>query len=81
MLDEVLSGLASSEMSAATELVLRIRDQGATIVFVEHIMRAVMALADRVVVLDAGQVIASGAPSDVMRHPDVVRRYLGKAYA
>jgi branched-chain amino acid transport system permease protein len=81
MLDEVLSGLAPSEMAAATQLVLRIRDQGATVVFVEHIMRAVMALADRVVVLDAGQVIASGAPTEVMRHPDVVRRYLGKAHA
>jgi branched-chain amino acid transport system permease protein len=81
MLDEVLSGLAPSEMAAATQLVLRIRDQGATVVFVEHIMRAVMALADRVVVLDAGQVIASGAPAEVMRHPDVVRRYLGKTHA
>ena len=68
-------------MAAAIQLVLRIRDQGATVVFVEHIMRAVMALADRVVVLDAGQVIASGAPAEVMRHPDVVRRYLGKTYA
>jgi branched-chain amino acid transport system permease protein len=81
MLDEVLSGLAPSEMIAATQLVLRIREQGATVVFVEHIMRAVMALADRVVVLDAGQVIASGAPAEVMRHPAVVRRYLGKAHA
>jgi len=81
MLDEVLSGLATSEMAAATQLVLRIRDQGATVVFVEHIIRAVMALADRVVVLDAGQVMASGAPEEVMRHPDVVRRYLGKAHA
>jgi branched-chain amino acid transport system permease protein len=81
MLDEVLSGLAPSEMAAATQLVLRIRDQGATVVFVEHVMWAVMALADRVVVLDAGQVIASGAPAEVMRHPDVVRRYLGKAHA
>jgi branched-chain amino acid transport system permease protein len=81
MLDEVLSGLTPSEMAAATELVLRIRDQGATVVFVEHIMRAVMALADRVVVLDAGQVIAAGPPAEIMRHPDVIRRYLGKAHA
>jgi branched-chain amino acid transport system permease protein len=68
-------------MADATRLVRDIRDRGATVVFVEHIMRAVMALADRVVVLDAGQVIASGTPSDVMRHPEVVRRYLGKAHA
>ena len=78
MLDEVLSGLTPSEMAAATRLVRDIRDRGTTVVFVEHIMRAVMALADRVVVLDAGQVIASGAPQDVMRHPDVVRALPGE---
>ncbi len=81
MLDEVLSGLTPSEMADATRLVRDIRDRGATVVFVEHIMRAVMELADRVVVLDAGQLVASGAPQDVMRHPDVVQRYLGKAHA
>jgi branched-chain amino acid transport system permease protein len=81
LLDEVLSGLTPSEMADATRLVRAIRDGGATVVFVEHIMRAVLALADRVVVLDAGQVIAGGAPQDVMRHPEVVRRYLGKAHA
>jgi branched-chain amino acid transport system permease protein len=81
LLDEVLSGLTPSEMADATRLVRDIRDRGTTVVFVEHIMRAVVALADRVVVLDAGQVIAGGAPQDVMRHPDVVRRYLGKAHA
>ena len=81
LLDEVLSGLTPTEMADATRLVRDIRDRGTTVVFVEHIMRAVMALADRVVVLDAGQVIAGGLPADVMRHPDVVRRYLGKAHA
>ncbi|MGH7319783.1 MAG: ABC transporter permease subunit [Candidatus Rokuibacteriota bacterium] len=81
LLDEVLSGLTPSEMTDATRLVRDIRDRGATVVFVEHIVRAVVTLADRVVVLDAGQVIASGAPQDIMRHPDVVRRYLGKAHA
>ena len=81
MLDEVLSGLTPSEIAGATRLVREIRDRGATVVFVEHIMRAVMEIADRVVVLDAGQLVASGAPQDVMRHPDVVQRYLGKAYA
>jgi branched-chain amino acid transport system permease protein len=81
LLDEVLSGLTSSEMADAARLVREIRDRGATIVFVEHIMRVVMDLADRVVVLNSGQVIASGTPRDVMRHPEVVRTYLGKAYA
>jgi branched-chain amino acid transport system permease protein len=81
MLDEVLSGLTPTEMANATRLVGDIRDRGTTVVFVEHIIRAVMTLADRVVVLDAGQIIASGLPTDVMRHPDVVQRYLGKSHA
>jgi branched-chain amino acid transport system permease protein len=81
LLDEVLSGLTPSEMADAARLVHDIRDRGTTVVFVEHIMWAVVEVADRVVVLDAGQVIASGTPRDVMRHPDVVQRYLGKAHA
>ena len=54
MLDEVLSGLTPSEIDEAVALIRRIRDQGATIVFVEHVMRAVMALCDRVVIFDRG---------------------------
>src|SRR5262245_11661306 len=79
LLDEVLSGLTPSEMADAAALVREIRDRGATVLFVEHIMRVVMDLADRVVVLNHGQVIASGTPREAMRHPDVVRAYLGKA--
>jgi branched-chain amino acid transport system permease protein len=77
LLDEVLSGLTPAETASAIRLVRQIRDQGTTVLFVEHVMRVVMELADRVVVLDAGRVIAAGAPDAVMRHPEVVRVYLG----
>ena len=79
-LDEVLSGLTLSEMDGALRLIRAIRDQGATIVFVEHVMRAVMELTDRVAVLTYGRAIAEGAPAEVMRHPDVVSAYLGTAH-
>ena len=72
LLDEVLSGLTPSEMADATRLVRDIRERGTTVVFVEHIMRVVMDLADRVVVLDAGQVLAERHP--VRRHAAPRRR-------
>ncbi|MET0683272.1 MAG: branched-chain amino acid ABC transporter ATP-binding protein/permease [Casimicrobiaceae bacterium] len=81
LLDEVLSGLTPAEIDGAIGLIRRIRDDGATIVFVEHVMRAVWALTDRIVVLDHGQVIAEGAADDVMRRSDVVTAFLGKAHA
>jgi branched-chain amino acid transport system permease protein len=80
-LDEVLSGLTLTEMDEAIRLVRAIREQGASIVFVEHVMRAVMELTDRVVVLTYGRAIAAGAPREVMRDPQVVQAYLGAAHA
>ena len=78
MLDEVLSGLTPSEIDEAVATIRRIRDAGTTIVFVEHVMRAVMALCDRVVVLNRGELLAEGLPAEVMQRPEVVTAYLGR---
>ncbi|MFS8543119.1 MAG: ABC transporter ATP-binding protein [Limnochordales bacterium] len=80
MLDEVLAGLNPGEMEEGVALVARIRDTGTTIVMVEHIMRAVTSLADRVVVLDQGKYLAEGPPAEVLRRPEVVKAYLGSDY-
>lgn len=78
LLDEVLCGLTPAEIDDAVALVRRIRDQGATVVFVEHVMRAVMALTDRVVVFDQGGVLAEGPAAQVMQRPEVMTAYLGQ---
>jgi branched-chain amino acid transport system permease protein len=79
LLDEVLCGLTPSEIDDAVALIRRIRDQGSTIVFVEHVMRAVMALTDRIVVFNHGEMLAEGTARDVMQRPEVMSAYLGKA--
>ena len=79
MLDEVLSGLTPSEIEDAVKLIRTIRDAGTTIMFVEHVMRAVMALTDRVVVFDHGELLAEGLASEVMTRPAVMTAYLGTA--
>jgi branched-chain amino acid transport system permease protein len=81
MLDEVLAGLTPSEIANAVALIRRIRDAGTTILFVEHNMRAVLELCDRLVVLNYGAVIAAGAPREVVRNPEVISAYLGAAHA
>jgi branched-chain amino acid transport system permease protein len=81
LLDEVLSGLTPGEINEAVTLIRKIRDGGATIIFVEHVMRAVMALADRVAVLNYGKLIAVGPAQDVMKNAEVVSAYLGTPHA
>lgn len=81
LLDEVLSGMTPSEIDEAIVLIRRIRDQGSTIVFVEHVMRAVIALCDRVAVLNHGKLLAVGPAKQVMSDPQVVSAYLGKPHA
>ena len=81
LLDEVLSGLNHTEIDGALRLVRDIREQGTAIIFVEHLMRAVVALSDRVAVLNEGRLIAIGTPQETMRDSEVVNVYLGAAHA
>jgi branched-chain amino acid transport system ATP-binding protein/branched-chain amino acid transport system permease protein len=81
LLDEVLSGLNPAEISSAIRLVREIRERGVSIVFVDHLMRVVLELADRVVVLNEGEVIAAGQPREAMADPRVIEVYLGKSHA
>jgi ABC-type branched-subunit amino acid transport system ATPase component len=79
VLDEVMAGLNDAELEASIEIIRTIRDQfNMTILWVEHVMKAVMSLAERTVVLNFGNVLTEGLPEDVMRHPAVVEAYLGK---
>ena len=79
VLDEVMAGLNDAELSASIEIIRMIRDRfNMTIIWVEHVMKAVMSLAERIVVLNFGNVLTEGLPKDVMRHPAVIEAYLGE---
>jgi branched-chain amino acid transport system ATP-binding protein len=77
LLDEVMAGLNPSEIDQAVALVGKLSQRGLTIVIVEHVMRAIMAVARHIVVLDHGQKIAEGSPKEIVENPEVVRAYLG----
>jgi ABC-type branched-subunit amino acid transport system ATPase component len=78
VLDEVMAGLNDAELESSIQVIRTIRDQfKMTILWVEHVMKAVMSLAERTVVLNFGDVLTEGLPGDVMRHPAVVEAYLG----
>jgi branched-chain amino acid transport system ATP-binding protein len=77
LLDEVMAGLNPAEIDQAVALVKKLSGRGLTIVIVEHVMRAIMAVARHIVVLDHGQKIAEGAPKEIVENPEVIRAYLG----
>jgi branched-chain amino acid transport system ATP-binding protein len=78
LLDELMAGLNSAETETAMDLVNRIRGSGITVIMVEHIMKAVLGISDRIIVLNAGEKIAEGSPKEVVKNQLVIEAYLGK---
>jgi branched-chain amino acid transport system ATP-binding protein len=77
LLDEVLAGLNPSEIAELVETVRKIRDQGVTIIMIEHVMHAVMNVSERILVLDYGELIAEGTPQGIAGNEKVIEAYLG----
>lgn len=77
LLDEVLAGLNPSEIDEMVRTIHQIREQGVTILMIEHVMKAVMNVSDRIIVLDYGKQLAQGTPTEIAEDPEVIRAYLG----
>lgn len=81
LLDEVMAGLTHAEVDEVVTIIKKIRDSGITILVIEHVMRAIRSLSDRILVLHHGEQIAEGKPDAVLADPHVVEAYLGKRRA
>jgi len=80
LLDEVMAGLRPTEVDEMVDIIRKVRDSGISVVLIEHIMRAIMALSDRLAVIHFGKKIAEGAPKDVAADENVIKAYLGDEY-
>ncbi|HPD97697.1 MAG TPA: ABC transporter ATP-binding protein [Synergistales bacterium] len=81
MLDEAMAGLTSTEIKAAVEILRNLKKRGITLLVVEHIMEAIMSVADKIVVLDGGEKISEGNPEDVVEDERVITAYLGAKFS
>ena len=81
LLDETAAGLTPTEIMAMIELLRQVRSRGITIFMIEHVMKAVMSLSDRIYVIHHGEIISGGSPEQVSKDPVVIRAYLGEEYA
>lgn len=81
LLDETAAGLNPKETEEAILLIQKIRDAGITIIIVEHVMKVIMGISDRVLAINFGREIATGTPREVAGHPEVIKAYLGETYA
>jgi len=78
LLDEIMAGLNPTEVAEAMELVVRIREKGISIIMIEHVMKAIMKLCDRIMVLHHGQKLAEGTPQEIATSEKVIKVYLGE---
>jgi len=82
LLDELMAGLNYAETDEAMQLIRKLKDdRNLTILMVEHIVKAIVGLSDRIVVLNMGEKIAEGLPQEIVHHPEVIDVYLGKTHA
>jgi len=77
MFDEVMAGLNPIELDTSLELIEKVNQSGVSVLFIEHVMKAVMRIAHRIIVLDEGRLLAEGKPQDVMNRPEVIKAYIG----